>query len=109
MMTTQPRTVGPEAPLKSAVLEMVRSGLGGLPVVDGDNRVVGMLSERELLRDLMSRYLPRAGASQVPTASNGAAHGGRLMTRQVLCVAPDQRWPKWRRSCSTRTSIACPW
>lgn len=91
MMTTQPRTVGPEVPLKSAVLEMVRSGLGGLPVVDGDNRVVGMLSERELLRDLMSRYLPRAGGVAGPQPPATARRTvSDLMTRQVLCVAPDQ-------------------
>lgn len=91
LMTTQPRTVGPDAPLKSAVLEMVRSGLGGLPVVDAQNRVVGMLSERELLRDLVSRYLPRAGGIATPQPPSTTRRTvSDLMTRQVLCVAPDQ-------------------
>ncbi|HEY0930210.1 MAG TPA: CBS domain-containing protein [Gemmatimonas sp.] len=91
LMTAKPRTVEPDAPLKSAVLEMVRSGLGGLPVVDADNRVVGMLSERELLRDLLSRYLPRAGGVATPqTPATARRTVSDLMTRQVLCVAPDQ-------------------
>lgn len=30
------------------------AGLGGLPVVDESNRIIGMLSERDLLRDLLS-------------------------------------------------------
>lgn len=91
LMTERPRTVGPEAPLRSAVLEMLRAGVGGLPVVDGDNRVIGMLSERELLRDLLSHYLPRAGgatASQPPSAARRTVRD--IMTRQVLCVAPEQ-------------------
>ncbi len=91
LMTTQPRTVGPDIPLRSAVLEMVRSGLGALPVVDADNRVVGMLSERELLRDVLSRYLPRAGGVAGPQPPSTARRTvADLMTRQVLCVAPDQ-------------------
>lgn len=64
LMTERPRTVGPDAPLRSAVMDMLRAGVGGLPVVDDDNRVLGMLSERELLRDLLSHYLPRAGGRQ---------------------------------------------
>lgn len=91
LMSAQPRSVGPDAPLRSAVLEMVRSGLGALPVVDGDNRVIGMLSERELLRDLLSRYLPRAGGTAGPQLPPvGRRTVSDLMSRQVLCVAPDQ-------------------
>lgn len=91
LMSERPRTVGPEAPLRSAVLEMLRAGLGGLPVVDESNRVIGMLSERELLRDLLSHYLPRAGgvnALQPPAAARRTVRD--IMTRQVLCVAPEQ-------------------
>jgi CBS domain-containing protein/mannitol/fructose-specific phosphotransferase system IIA component (Ntr-type) len=91
LMTERPRTIGPDAPLRSAVLDMVRAGLGGLPVVDGDNRVIGMLSERELLRDLLSHYLPRAGgAAGAPPPASSRRTVRDLMTRQVLCVAPEQ-------------------
>ncbi len=91
LMSLRPRTIGPDAPLQSAVLDMVRAGLGGLPVVDADNRVIGMLSERELLRDLLSHYLPRAGGpSGSPPPSSARRTVRDLMTRQVLCVAPEQ-------------------
>ncbi len=91
LMTEQPRTVGPNAPLRSAVLDMLRAGVGGLPVVDEDNRILGMLSERELLRDLLSHYLPRAGGASAPMPPAAARRTVRdIMTRQVLCVAPDQ-------------------
>lgn len=91
LMTARPRTIGPDAPLRSALQDMVRAGLGGLPVVTDDDRVIGMLGERELLRDLLSRYLPRAGgavASPSPSVTRRSVRD--LMTRQVLCVSPDQ-------------------
>ena len=91
LMTERPRSVGPDAPLRSAVMDMLRAGVGGLPVVDEDNRVLGMLSERELLRDLLSHYLPRAGgvaATLPPAAARRTVRD--VMTRQVLCVTPDQ-------------------
>lgn len=91
LMSERPRSVGPDVPLRSAVLEMLRAGLGGLPVVDESNRVIGMLSERELLRDLLSHYLPRAGGVNAPQPPAAARRTVRdIMTRQVLCVAPEQ-------------------
>jgi CBS domain-containing protein/mannitol/fructose-specific phosphotransferase system IIA component (Ntr-type) len=91
LMSERPRTVGPDVPLRSAVLEMLRAGVGGLPVVDESNRVIGMLSERELLRDLLSHYLPRAGGATAPQPPAAARRTVRdIMTRQVLCVAPEQ-------------------
>lgn len=91
LMTHSPRTIGPDAPLRTAVLDMVRAGVGGLPVVDNESRVVGMLSERELLRHLLSHYLPRAGGqlpSPPPASTRRTVRD--VMTRQVLCVAPEQ-------------------
>ena len=91
LMTMSPRTIAPETPIRSAVLDMVRSGVGALPVVDESNRVVGLLSERELLRHLLSHYLPRAGGN-VPSPPPATAKRTvrDVMTRQVLCVAPEQ-------------------
>ncbi len=90
-MTERPRTVGPDAPLRSAVLDMLRAGVGGLPVVDVDDRVIGMLSERELLRDLLSHYLPRAGGAPLsPPPASTRRTVRDAMTRQVMCVAPEQ-------------------
>ncbi|MDQ6633428.1 MAG: CBS domain-containing protein, partial [Gemmatimonadota bacterium] len=45
VMSDQPRTIEPDAPLKEAARTLVRTGLGALPVVDEERRVIGMVSE----------------------------------------------------------------
>jgi CBS domain-containing protein len=92
LMTSHPRSIGAEATLRTAVLDMRRSGVGALPVVDDENRVIGLLSERELLRHLLSHYLPRAGGAplRAPPTTSGRQTVRDVMTRQVLCVAPHQ-------------------
>jgi CBS domain-containing protein len=91
IMTARPRSVSADAPLRSAVQDMRRSGVGALPVVDDEHRVIGLLSERELLRHLLSHYLPRAGGPRVGPPGAATRRTVRdVMTRQVLCVAPHQ-------------------
>ena len=100
LMTERPRSVSPDAPLKDAALDMVRAGVAGLPVVDDGGRVIGMLSQRELLQHLLNNYLQRGGqsapAAGTPASGTPAAPDRRpravrdVMTRQVLCVSPEQ-------------------
>jgi CBS domain-containing protein len=54
LMTERPRSVAPDTALRDAALDMVRAGVAGLPVVDADGRVIGMLSQRELLQHLLN-------------------------------------------------------
>lgn len=92
LMSLHPRSIAAEASLRTAVLDMRRSGVGALPVVDDDNRVIGLLSERELLRHLLSHYLPRAGGPPLgaPSGQTVRRTVRDVMTRQVLCVGPHQ-------------------
>lgn len=48
VMTSRPATIGPEDSLGEAAGVMLQGGFRHLPVVDVDERVVGMLSERDL-------------------------------------------------------------
>src|SRR5512132_3074131 len=96
LMTRRPRTASPDTPLREAAREMVRSGVGALPVVDGAGQVIGMLSERELMRHFLSVYLQgtphgvHEGQAPPPRAAGRGRTVRDVMTRQVLCVAPDQ-------------------
>lgn len=49
LMTTEVLTIGPDAPLKEAATMMVRSGVSGLPVVDDDRKVIGIITEADFV------------------------------------------------------------
>jgi CBS domain-containing protein len=92
LMTERPRTTLSDVPLRTAARDLIRSGLGALPVVDGEQRFLGMLSERELMRHLLATEVLSYGgarhASPARLATNKTVRD--VMTRQVLCVAPEQ-------------------
>jgi len=50
IMTTPVITVGPRTTLSQAIATMLKSHLSGLPVIDAQRRVIGVLSEGDLLR-----------------------------------------------------------
>jgi len=91
VMTDHPRTVAAETPLKEAARTMVRAGLGALPVIDDDRRVVGMVSEREVIRHLLTTQVfsgPDVRSTLSPLAGPRTVRD--VMSRQVMCVAPEQ-------------------
>jgi len=45
-------TIGPEATAAEAVASMVENNIGSLPVLDADGRLVGVVSERDLMREI---------------------------------------------------------
>ena len=91
IMTESPRSTHADTLLRDAARDMVRSGIGALPVIDADGLLVGMLSERELMRHMLS--LASINGS-IPRPQSGVERARRtvrdVMTRQVLCVSPDQ-------------------
>jgi CBS domain-containing protein len=91
VMTDHPRTVLAETPLKEAARTMVRAGLGALPVIDDERRVVGMVSEREVIRHLLTTQV-FSGADVRSSLSplSGPRTVRDVMSRQVMCVAPEQ-------------------
>lgn len=91
IMTERPRTVSPDTPVRDAARDMVRAGVEGLPVVDEEGRLIGMLSERELLRHLLSSQLAAGSSSRTEVTGVSARRTVRdVMTRQVLCVSVEQ-------------------
>lgn len=92
LMTEQPRAVMADTPLREAARLLVQARIGGLPVVDAEGAVLGMLSERELMQHLLTAYLQ--GGAPRPEPQDGTGNTRRsvrdVMTRQVLCVSPDQ-------------------
>ena len=62
VMTTRVVSISPTADLRSAALKMRANNISGLPVIDHDDRLVGILTEGDLLRRIVedrSRPLQR--------------------------------------------------
>ena len=94
VMSTHVVTISPETTLKDAAARLVRYGVSGLPVVDDAGRLVGVLSEADILakeagsspRDGMLAWLigdsprPRLDARTVADA----------MTSPALTIGPER-------------------
>ena len=60
LMDAKPARVGPDASLAEAASRLVRSEVGCLPVVDRDGRMLGIVTEADLLRrGLVEREMRR--------------------------------------------------
>ncbi|MEP6730365.1 MAG: CBS domain-containing protein [bacterium] len=91
VMSDHPLTVRADLSLRDAARTIVRTGLGALPVVDDDDRVLGMVSEKEVIRHLLTIQAftgPDARVASPP--GTGTKTVRDAMTRQVLCVAAEQ-------------------
>ncbi|MGY1643817.1 HPP family protein [Geodermatophilus sp. SYSU D00703] len=87
VMTREVVTVGPETSAKYAAEVMAEHGFAALPVVDDDDRLVGIVAEADVLRDRMPQdprlHLRRDGGT--PTSAPALlVHG--VMTRDVRAV-----------------------
>jgi CBS domain-containing protein len=99
IMTKDVVSVGPEAPVREVAAQMLERRISGVPVVDGERRVLGVLSEGDLIRR------PEIETDHAPTGWLGVflsdeerardfvkSHGRKareVMTRPALCVGPD--------------------
>lgn len=91
IMNQRPRTATPDTPLRDAALQMARGGISALPVVEENDVIVGMLAERDLLRNLLGSYLQGDSPPRpTPDGVNARRAVRDAMTRQVLCVSPEQ-------------------
>ena len=55
MMHTPVVTISSAEPLSEAARQMIDKRIGGLPVVDSDDHIVGILTETDLLRALIDQ------------------------------------------------------
>ncbi len=68
LMTPDPQTVIPGTPVKEAISRLADLGITSLPVVDAKRRLCGIVSEADLIRDLVPRD-PRAQERPVEMVS----------------------------------------
>lgn len=94
LMTTEVVSVGPEDPIKEAARIMVDSAVSGLPVIDGDGKLVGIVTEADFVAGEAGRRADnRAGLLRFllnrQTIGDEEKSVSDLMTPNVITVGPD--------------------
>ena len=99
VMTAPVVTVGPETELAAVTSVMAERRISGLPVVDRNGRLIGMLTEGDLLRRIETgtqgetpgflKTLFRAGAVASDYVRTHARKVEEIMTPDVVTVGPD--------------------
>ena len=56
LMTREVVTTTPDTPIEEAARLMVDQGVGGLPVVDRDNRPIGMITETDIFKTMVEMF-----------------------------------------------------
>lgn len=101
-MTSEVITISPEADITEAVKILLDKGINGLPVIDGEGRLVGILCQSDLVRMQKSLPIPSLFTlldGFVPLSSSAlldaevkriaASKVSDAMSTKVVTVAPD--------------------
>lgn len=102
IMTSEVITISPEADITEAVKILLDKGINGLPVIDGEGRLVGILCQSDLVRMQKSLPIPSLFTlldGFVPLSSSAlldaevkriaASKVSDAMSTKVVTVAPD--------------------
>jgi CBS domain-containing protein len=94
IMTQRVFRVYPDTPARELLELMSRNDLKAVPVVGEKREVLGMVSDRDLLRHLMPNVL-RAGAGERSEPQPGERANldvpvREIMSRSVMCISEDQ-------------------
>ncbi|BAN68735.1 CBS domain-containing protein [endosymbiont of unidentified scaly snail isolate Monju] len=99
VMSTSLKTVAPDTPLAEVVTTMCLFRVSGIPVVEEDNRLVGIIAEKDVLDSLfptVEEVMTESGTAtmDLETALNKYADMttkkvADLMTPGVISVSPD--------------------
>ena len=96
IMTPNVVTIGPGVPLAEAAQRMLTRRLKRLPVVDADDRLVGMLSRFDVLKTVSDSYARPAADRHTPMPGNGWPRHriADVMSRDVPTVTPETPLPE---------------
>jgi CBS domain-containing protein len=100
VMTTDVVSVSPDTPLKRVAALLVERRISGVPVVDSDNSVIGVVSEADFLakeeaqperrRHWYDFYLVDREAQDAHLDRINATTAGQAMTWPAITIGPDE-------------------
>lgn len=98
LMTKEVLTVSPEMTVREAAKLLFQREISGLPVVDENKKVVGMITEKEIIAMAMPKYVEQLGdfeyiLNEEPFTKKVAEADKikvkDIMRKEVLCVTED--------------------
>lgn len=94
VMTQRVYRVAPDAPLRELVSLMSTHRLRAVPVVGEQREVLGLVTDRDLLRYLMPHVIRIGAENEATRGGPGAIASGAtardVMSRTVMCISEDQ-------------------
>ncbi len=89
VMTPRVYRVSPDAPVREALQLISQHRLRAVPVVGEEREVLGMVTDRDLLRHLLPG-VARSGEGPDASAATRETRVREIMSRSVICVSEDQ-------------------
>jgi len=88
LMTKEVRTLSPDTPALEAVGHLLEARISGLPVVDAANKLVGVFTEKDVLKGILPSYVSKVGhfiyQNSPQTIKNKVAKLGQLRVGDVM-------------------------
>ncbi len=96
IMKTDVRTARPDSSIREIAVTICFNKISGMPVVDGENRILGIISEKDILRGMYPRVDEIMQNGRVDFEDLESEYrdlvnlnADDLMTRHVRTVSPD--------------------
>lgn len=98
IMSKESRTLSPDTSVREAVQILLSLKRGGLVVVDASEKVVGVFTEKDILKNILPSYIAAIGSFAYANAPGSIRHKiskirdqkvGDLMQRRVVSVLGD--------------------
>ena len=112
VMSTPARTVPPTAGRRAIVEMLAQNHIGAVPVVDESNRVVGIVSESDLMPSTPAEQMAQGaglagGHGWGP--DQGESRADAIMHAPAVTIEAGTRSPKPAGACARRRFTTSPW
>ena len=103
IMTRQVVTVGESTPVLQAATLMIERKIGGLPVLDASRKLLGIITETDLLKALAAILKQRAEANARATAGRRARSAGKKAAANKAAAPKTRAGKKPKRKPRTKS------
>jgi len=117
MMTKEVVTVPPDMSVKDAAKKLFQMEISGLPVIDEQKHVIGMITEKDIITMALPKYVEKLGdfdflLNEEPFTrkieESDKVKVKDIMRKEVLCVTEDTPIPEVARLMIIKKVRRCP-